>query len=555
LSIPPLTSSPSLAALRCTAMELLALAMVKLFPNILLASGAIDDIGFHYDFVTNQPIDDQAIPLIESEMWALIKSEGHFKSLHMMRENAVTLFAHHGQTVKAGILKEHPDNILDIIQMGDFHDLCPHHPPIDSSAIGALKIEGISPMTIDGQRAIRITGTAFSDKQQLKQFLKRAENARKQDHKLLMPALKMASCDTEAGPHCWFWHPKGVTLRGLLRQLWDDAHREQQFKEIVTPPLFNFDEAIPHTAASVKARHARFIQRLGPIPEKELPLRYAEWTTKCKDVTLDDLKGLLRTWTYTTDRAHIFCTAGQVCQELISSLQFIDRLAKVFDFETQWLLCLRREKFSSTLGQWKRSVDWLTEALNLSHIAYEVDEENSVREGPRAQLMLIDALGRRWRGPYVGIDCYHPETSELRYAVGQQQHPLVMISRSSFGSLERFIAVLIEKVNGNLPLWLAPEQVRLLPIAPRHGVYASEIGAQLKANGYRVTIDSGDTALGNRVHQAEVEKVPYLIIIGDQEEKKKTLTVRGGARQQRMEMTMRIDEFIAHLASNHNEGL
>lgn len=562
-------SSSSLFSIRSAAMEILAAATIKLFPNILLASGEVSDVGFHYDFLTDQPINVQALPLIEDGMWMIIKSKVVMKSIHMMRENAVEFFRYHGQPLKAAIIASHPDNILDMIQFDNFTDLCPIPHPNSSDIEMAFKLERISPVTVryhedEKLQGIRIEGTAFPDKQQLKQFLKRAENAQKYQHKELLTHLNLAFHKNFLDGESWFWQPKGMFLRHAITNLYKKEYEVRNFCEITTPnllpktwlkqtnipddrsPSVKIDNICYNLTPSLKVRHALFFKNTSSNREKFSPVRYVEWTTKYKDVKVGDLKGLLRTQTYTVDCSHIFCTPNLVHQELISSLQFIDKIVKVFNVEAHWHLCVQKAKFSRKPKGWEQGIAWLINALESLSIHYSVDEQKMMWSGPRIELRYTDPLGRMWRGPYVGIDCYHPEALQLHSNDKHTVSAIVMLTCSMMGSLERLIALFVEHCTGVLPLWIVPEQVRLVPLAVRNRPYAEQIQKALEATHCRVTCDMSDAPLSKRIHAAEIEKIPYIVIIGDKEQKDKTVAIRN-ADQSRKSHTASVETFLAQI--------
>lgn len=563
--------SLSLHTLRLSTAELLAYAVTDLFPEAKLIEGETTDFGFHYDFHITQPVDDYVITLIEEKMRSLIKENLPVRSLDMMRENAVTLFQHRGQDIKAEIISQETHNIVPIMQIGDFYDYCP--PPYISNtqeiaAFKIIKVESASiPISGEDIPVVRFSGVVFHDKISLKKSLKAKEETKKRDHRVLGKEMNLFSGKDEVGLGCWLWHPKGTLLRQLLIDWWKGENNQRKFEFLTSPnlvkaslmqksglfgnrfreeplPVFSL-EGVDYTwRAALSPFHALFFKST-QHSYRALPIRYAECAEIFTNQRNRQLWGLLQARTSFTDVAHTFCSPKQVVSELISSLQFIDRIIKMLGFEYHWCLGSRGQKYSGTLASWDEGFAWIVQALEACEFKYVTDPLENARFGPFVEARLVDSLGREWQGPQVTIDLNSPERYVLRYqeSNGEMYAP-VMIAESLFRSLERFIAMLIEHYGGAFPLWIAPEQIRIIPVAERNASYGNKVYSSFEKLGFRASIDDGIDPLGSKVHKAEREKVPYMVIVGDKEEKTNAITVRS-LNQGEVRASFDLDSFLA----------
>lgn len=565
--------SHSLCALRQSTAELAACAFCELFPDALMIASVISDIGFHYDFVLNQQLEQDVLPLIEERMRALVQQDLPMKSLEMMRENAVNYFIHLGQGIKAELIASSPSNIVQIFKMGDFTDICSEPFLGSTKQITSFRLQKISSHTayipvLGTLDFLRLEGTAFLDPMSLKQFLKRVEKAKKRDHRQLGPELGLYSISD--GSDTIVWNPKGIVLRECLIDLWRNEHKSQTLHPITSPRVVPIDllkiALNKEDARKRKATHSPYLNLSieeqeylicpDPTPlhaitcskkifvQQELPLAYQEWAEIADPIPSNQLWGLFKTRVYARDLTQILCTSEQVVPELISCLQFIDKFIKMFGFECHWTLRTRDQIPANYKNEWRIGVDHLVEAMKRCGWEYTLEKSEGSPYGPKLEVGLTDALGRTWGISYVAVNAITPEKAALRY-IGEDDRILqpMMITRSLFGSLERFIGLLIEQYSGNLPLWLAPEQVRVIPIAKRNYGYAATITDKINKAGYRATLEYGIETLGAKVHTAEKEKVPYIAIIGDKEEKNQEINVRSN----KMENCKTLEKFIEAL--------
>lgn len=542
----------SLHQLRQSAAILLANAVCDVFPGVRLVEGRVSEFGFSYDFVAEQPIDAYAIPLIEEKMRALSKADIEIRSLAMMRENAAQLFSHHGQSIKAEIVGESLENIVSVCQIGEFFDFCPALTIASTSEIRVfkiLKIEKVQLHRADWEAfdVVRIRGTAFADLKSLKRYVKAVEAAKKRDHRVLAKELELCGQHADSGSVEWHWLPRGAALRDTLRQWWYDEHRRQGYMAIKTPsfvkekflirvglqadaaaPVCSFGGADYVMPISRSPLHAlEFCTALHSY--RELPVRYVECAQVYDPEKDGKLWGLFNAQLPEADAAHVFCSAEQVEKEMISSLQFIGKITKILGFEHHWSLGGRGAKYAGTLRQWESALQCFDNAFKACELSYAADSQAEAFAGPVAQAYIVDALGREWKGPSLAVDFNCPERLGLRYQNQNDDRAVpFMLVRTLFGSLERFIALLVEHFAGAFPLWLAPEQVRVITVGQHGHAYAHHVWQTLNDRGYRVGADYSAEQLGKKIHQAESKKVPYLVIIGDKEEKQNLLTVRSG---------------------------
>lgn len=535
-------------ALRQSAASLFACALLDLFPNAKLMESNLSQIGFTYAFSLSQPLEEGVLTLFEEKMRSLAKDDLPMEALDMMRENAVQLFLHHRQDRKAEIVGSARSNIVPILKIGkSFYDY--GQPPYVKSTADLLAFKLQALERVKGEEHVfLLTGTVFPDSKSLKRFLKDYEEAKKSDHRLLGRELGLFAHVDEAGKDGWFWFPKGGFLREALLDWWRREHLKQQFQSVSTPRVvsssllrrpgavdrkergfleFDEDKALVN---SLEPLHA-LLFRSRAHSYRELPVRYFE----CGELRSESSSascGLFNTSSFTVERAHTFCAEKQVSEELISSLQFIEKTVNILGFEYQWSLCLRGSKYAGTVENWDKVLGWMVAAMQASKCDYSVDASGGAFNGPRMVVRMKDALGREWDGPFIEVDFNHVESFGLRYQGADDEiHAPYMITRSMFGGLERYIAVLVERCGGFLPLWLAQEQVRLIPIAEAHHRYADSIRRELEEAGVRCHIDSRREPLGAKVHTVEREKIPYALILGDAEEKEGVVNVRACSRQ------------------------
>lgn len=560
-----------ISVLRQSAAELLAMAILELFPETLLVGGESTDQGFYYDFLPSQPVNELALPLIEEKMRAIIKQNRPIKVMDMMRENASSMFLHRGQPLRADAISQSQDNIVEIFQVADFCDWCPGPFISETGEIAAFKIISIEEarhfFPEEGETSVlRLTGTVFREAAAFKKGVKAAEMAKRRDHRVLGREMELFSAKDEAGIGYWFWHPKGTLLRETILRLWEDELRQLGFQQIKTPLIVRTNlvkkgegkGSIPAGTHSLEGSeyalrsgftslHALFYKST-LHSYREFPLRFAESGELFFERKRGQLWGLHKSRGVTGDISHQFCTPEQVGEGLISSLQFIDKIIKILGFEYRWYLSSRGQKFAGTLANWENGLDWMQKAFNTCGLSFTTELFSTTFAGPSAEARLIDSLGREWKGPKIEINFNCPERFGLRYqGPDDEMHvPIMLAMQTFFPSLDQLIAILIEHYNGIFPLWMAPEQVRILPIAERNIQYSEEIRDILVKETPRVYIDTRNDQLKTKIHAAEREKVPYILVIGDKEEKKKKVSVRSCSQNELISEVF-LEDFIQTL--------
>lgn len=536
-----ISSSHSLYFIRRCSAELLAFACKELFPDALFVGGDATDIGFYYDFVFKQPLHEHVLTLLDVRLKALIKEEIEIRSLEMMRENAQMMLSHRGQSVLAEQASKEEYNIIPLIQIQDFYDLAPLMPFASTGELGSIKLLHCQEITrfFDEQESLvvtRIHGTAFPDPYALKKFLKAYEQLKKKDHRLLGSELKLWSYIPAVSQIQEYWHPKGVWLKQFLLDYWTKRCRQQQAYMIQTPlivkerasqkqiPLAQFfmeGESYVFGSSYLKSYLDYF--QCGSFSKENLPIQLAEITQVYEAQNPAQIRGFYRSYSHTMDRLVTFCTEDQVIKELISSLHFFVQIVRIFSFEGQWYWVTSEGK-----GRNKPGFDWLAEAiqqLDFPCIKEKIQETDKTLERiERLEMRLVDSLGCQWRGPYIEV-IDKPSVVFYQDGEGRKKVPVVLMA-SLYDSLERFIALLIEQTAGIFPLWLAPEQVRILAIGNQNHDYAQAVYESCLKQGFRVQLDICSDKLAVKIHRAEKEKVPYMLIVGDKEQQKQIVTVR-----------------------------
>lgn len=471
-------SSASLV-LRRSAAELLAMVLVDLFPGAVLAESTTTEFGFFCDVIATQPIDDYALPLIEEKMRGFAKQNLEVRALDMMREVAVNFLEHKKQPLRADAVRQAHENIVSLIQIGEFCDYC-SQPYIsgtkDVEHFKILKIdEVVRFIPEEGQVAVkRIFGTVSTDKQSLKGLIKAIQAGKKVDHTKLPKEMKFFSQNSDISDLAWVWESKGIKIKRALTDWWEKEHQEQRFRLVSTPPfmkksladkaglfgdsshapVFEIDGEFYLIPPTVAPSHIVLFQEKN-YKLSELPIRIAELSPSILPLENQNLWGVFNSRVVSADFAHIFCAPEHLTEEIISSLQFIDKIIKMFGFEYYWCIKGRAQKFAGTTNRWDKAMASMESAFQHCSFDYQNNAEETAYAGPVAIAKLIDSSGREWEGPNVGLDFNLPAKFSLQYqnADGKKHVPL-MIFRSVFGSLERFIALMLENKSGSLPAWL-----------------------------------------------------------------------------------------------------
>ena len=531
----------------------MAAAVKELFPQAKLAIGPAIEDGFYYDLELPRALKEEDLPVIEEKMKEIIKRNEKFERVEYPRAEALQMMQKQGQTYKIELISGIPDEKISFYKSGEFIDMC-RGPHIASTgkikAFKLLKIAGAY-WRGDEKNAMlqRIYGTAFETQKELDDYLKRLEEAAKRDHRKLGKDLDLFNIyHEEAGAGLVFYHPKGAILRQLIEDYLKKEHAKRGYSLVITPHIAreNLWKTSGHTGYYKENMYFLSVDEqdyvLKPMncpyhlliynrkinSYKDLPIRYFELGTVYRHERSGVLHGLLRVRGFTQDDAHIFCRPDQLNEEIKKTIDFAFDMLKKFGFENyEVYLSTRPDKAVGSEENWKNATDALEAALKAKGIEYKIDPGAGVFYGPKIDVKIKDAIGRLWQGPTIQADFNLPERFDLTYA-GEDghKHRPVMIHRVVLGSMERFIGVLTEHYAGAFPLWLAPVQVIVLSIADRHAAYAKEIADALKEAGVRVEVDGRNEKVGFKIREAQMQKVPYMLVIGDKEVEAKQVAVR-----------------------------
>ncbi len=554
--------------------HLLAHAVKRIFPYAKLGVGPATEDGFFYDFLKDTPFREEDLERIEEEMKKIVGENIPIQRREISKEEARRLFEERGEILKLELLEEIEDEKVTIYQQGDFLDLCRGPHLANTSLINpqGFKLLSISSAYWRGEEGNpslqRIKGTSFPNEEELSAYLHFLEEAEKRDHRTLGKTLELFSIEEEAGAGLVFWHPKGAVVRKLIEDFWKEEHLKRGYQLVYTPhiaraelwrisghlemykenmyPPMQFGE-VKYILKPMNCPFHILIYKNKQRSYRELPLRYAELGTVYRYERSGVLHGLLRVRGFTQDDAHIFCTPEGLKEEIEKVLELAHFMMGEFGFgEYVHKLSTRPEKFAGTLERWEMAEGILREVLEERGIDYEVDEGGGVFYGPKIDISLRDSLGRLWQGPTIQVDFNLPERFNITYiGADGKEHKAVMIHRAVLGSLERFMGTLIEHHAGALPFWLAPTQVLLLPVAERHTPYAKRVMEHIERAGFRAEVDSRNETLNYRIREAQLMKVPYVLVVGDREEASGTVSPRkrGGENLP----PMKIEDFILHL--------
>jgi threonyl-tRNA synthetase len=546
-----LDSPEGLEIMRHSAAHLMAEAVRDLFPGVKVAIGPAIESGFYYDFEVPEPFTPEDLQKIEARMAELTAQDQPFRRDEVNREQAVGYFRSQGETYKVELLEEIPEEKVSLYQQGNFIDLCrgPHVP--STGYLQAVKLTATSGAYWRGDehRAMlqRIYGTAFATREELAQHLELLEEARRRDHRRLGRELELFSIEEEAGPGMVIYHPKGALLRSLIENFERREHLKRGYQLVMGPQMLKADlwrrsghwdnyrdymyfTEVEGQAYGIKPMNClahMLIYKSKMRSYRELPLRFFELGTVLRHERSGVLHGLTRVRQFTQDDAHILCMPEQVESEILGVLKFVAEVMAIFGFDYEVELSTRPEKSIGTEAEWELATNALLGALKTWGMPYGVCEGEGAFYGPKIDVKLKDALKRRWQCATIQCDFTLPERFDLTYvgADGERHRP-VMLHRVILGSLERFLGVLVEHFAGAFPLWLAPVQAILLPITDRVHLYAQEVALALRAADLRVEVDIRPETLRYKIREAQVQKIPYMVIMGDREAADRTVAPR-----------------------------
>ena len=559
-------------AYRHTTSHILAQAVKRLYPDVKLAIGPSIADGFYYDFDSAEPFTPEVLELIEAEMRKICKDNLTLERFELSREDALALMTELGEPYKLELIRDLPeDSVISFYRQGEFTDLCagPHVDATGRIKANALKLTSCTGAYWRGdannKMLQRVYGTCFMKKDELDEYLRRIEEAKLRDHRKLGRELDLFAMYDE-GPGFPFFFPKGMIIRNELMSFWREEHRQAGYEEISTPLILNeemwhnsghwdhykdnmYFTQIDEAGYAIKPMNCpggmlTYKRRMWSY--RDLPVRMAEMGVVHRHELSGALHGLMRVRCFTQDDAHLYMTPEQIPSEIIGVIELVDRIYKVFGFDYRVELSTRPESFMGEAETWDMAEKILEDALVSKKINYRVNPGDGAFYGPKIDFHLMDSLGRSWQCATLQLDFQMPERFDLEYtgADGEKHRP-VMIHRTVLGSLERFIAVLTEHYAGAFPVWLAPVHVVVMPITDRTRDYAQTVADKLLGKGFRVETDFRSEKIGYKIREAQMQKVPYMLVLGDKEAESGLVTVRKRAEGDIGATSL--DDFIAKL--------
>ena len=572
-------TKPNKEILRHSSAHILAAAVLEMFPEAKFGTGPSTENGFYYDFDLPRTLIPEDLPLLEEKMREIIKSNFTFEKSEISSNKALELFKKAAQDYKVEIindLKSEGNENTTIYRTGSFVDLCAG-PHIDSTgeiradAFALTKISGAYWRADENNKQMqRIYGVVFTDKKELKKYFQRQEEAQKRDHKKLGKELDLFSFHSEA-PGSAFWHPNGMIIWNELEKFGKNLRKKFGFKEIQTPILaksilwkqsghwdhykdsiFYFD--VDKETYCLKPMDCPFnikIYQTDMRSYRDLPIRYTEIGRILRNEKSGELNGLFRVRHLTQDDSHIFATNNQIEGEIKSLLQITKEYYGIFGIEPEFFLSTRPEDFMGKIQDWSKAEENLENALKTEKVKYKIKEKDGAFYGPKIDIDIKDALGRRWQLATIQLDFQLPQRFSLEYtnSEGNKEAP-VMIHAAIFGSFERFIGILTEHYAGAFPIWLSPVQVKIIPVSEKFEDYAKEVEQKLLENNIRVEMSLESESLGKRIAQAQKQKIPYMLVVGEKEREAKTVTVR--KREDKEQPVLELNEFIEKIKSEIN---
>lgn len=561
---------------RHSAAHVMAQAVKRLFPGTKLGIGPAIAEGFYYDFDSPHKFTLEDLTAIEEEMRRIIQADYPFERKEVSREEAVEIFSRLDEPYKLELIRELPEgSTITVYRQGEFVDLCtgPHLP--STGYLKAIKLTSLAGAYWRGKETNpmlqRIYGTAFPKASLLEEYLQRLEEAKRRDHRRLGAELRIFSLEEE-GPGFPFFLPKGMILRNELEQFWREEHRRAGYLEIRTPIILNrslwetsghwehyrenmYFTKIDEQDYAIKPMNcpgAILVYKSEQHSYRDLPLRLAELGLVHRHEKSGVLHGLMRVRAFTQDDAHIFLRPSQIGEEIQRIIELVDRFYSLFGFPYHVELSTRPEDAMGSLEIWEMATQALREALEAKGMPYTINEGEGAFYGPKIDFHLKDSLGRTWQCGTIQLDFLMPEKFDLTY-IGEdgQKHRPVMIHRVVFGSIERFIGILIEHYGGAFPVWLAPVQVRILPIADRHHEYAYKVRDSLLQAGVRAEVNDRNEKIGYKIRASEVEKIPFMLVVGDKEVAEGTVSVR--ERGKGDTGSVPVESFVARVAEEIRE--
>ena len=557
-----------LRAIRHTASHVLAQAVKRLYPETKLAIGPAIDDGFYYDFDREGGFTPEDLEKLEAEMKKIIKENIPLKPFVLPRDEAIKLMQEKGEPYKVELIEDLPEEeTISFYQQGEFVDLCAGPHIMYTKGVKAFKLTSIAGAYWRGSEKnkmlTRIYGTAFANKEDLENYLTMLEEAKKRDHRKLGKELGLFMF-TEEGPGFPFFLPKGMTLKNTLIDYWREIHLRENYQEVSTPVILSrklwetsghwdhykdnmYTTVIDEEDYAIKPMNCpggMLVYKSQPRSYRDLPLRVGELGLVHRHEKSGQLHGLMRVRCFTQDDAHIFMTQEQITEEIKNVTRLINEVYTLFGFEYFVELSTRPEDSMGSDEDWELATNGLRNALEEMGLDYIVNEGDGAFYGPKIDFHLRDSIGRTWQCGTIQLDFQLPQRFEAEYVAedGTKKRP-IMIHRVCFGSIERFIGILIEHFAGKFPVWLAPVQVKVIPVSEKSMEYATGVYEKLRAAGIRTELDHKDEKVGYKIRQAQLEKVPFMLVLGEKEAAEGAITVR--SRDKGDLGSAQLDEFIA----------
>ena len=572
LSILTFNDEGGKAAFRHTTSHIMAQAIKRLYPDTKLAIGPSIADGFYYDIDRETPLTSEDLEKIEAEMKKIVKEDLKLERFELPRAEAIAFMKEKEEPYKVELIEDLPeDAVISFYRQGEFTDLCAGPHLMSTKPVKAFKLTSLAGAYWRGSEKNkmlqRIYGTAFTKKAELEEYLHMIEEAKKRDHRKLGKELGLFMM-SEDGPGFPFFLPKGMDLKNALMDYWREIHRKAGYVEISTPIILNrrlwetsghwdhykenmYTTVIDDEDYAIKPMNCPggvLVYKSEPRSYRDLPLRLAEVGLVHRHEKSGQLHGLMRVRCFNQDDAHIFMTPEQIKDEIKGVANLIDQVYKLFGFKYHVELSTRPEDSMGSDEDWEVATEGLRGALDDLGLDYVVNEGDGAFYGPKIDFHLEDSLGRTWQCGTIQLDMQMPERFDLEYvgADGEKHRP-VMIHRVCFGSIERFIGILTEHYAGAFPLWLAPVQVKVMPITDRTNNYAKHVADRLEKAGLRVETDLRNEKIGYKIREAQSQKIPYMLVLGDKEAENDTISVRTLAGEQSVES---LSDFIARLQAD-----
>ncbi|ADR32775.1 Ser-tRNA(Thr) hydrolase; threonyl-tRNA synthetase [Sulfuricurvum kujiense DSM 16994] len=567
-------SPDALEVIRHSCAHLMAEAIKALYTDAKFFVGPTVKEGFYYDFKVNETIGEDDLKTIEKKMLDIAKGKEKIERYEITKNEARAKFAN--DHLKQAVMDRIPSDTVTIYKQGEFEDLCrgPHLPSV--GLLRYFKLTKISGAYLGGdsknEMLTRIYGIAFADKESLKAYLDQMAEAEKRDHRKIGAEMKLFTFREEVGAGFPIWLPAGARMRSRLEQLLFKAHRKRGYEPVRGPEMLrsdlwkvsghyqNYGENMYFTHIDELEFGVKPMNCVGHIKVyehdlhsyRDLPLKYFEYGVVHRHEMTGALHGLFRVREFTQDDAHIFCTADQIEQQIIEVVDFVDKIMKTFEFNYKMMISTKPEKAVGDDAVWEISTNALKTAMDKNNLSYEIDEGGGAFYGPKIDIKITDAIGREWQCGTIQLDFNLPARFELEYN-GEENAKIqpVMIHRAILGSFERFVGILTEHYAGEFPMFIAPTQVAIVPIAPTHEAYARELADKLIDMGADFEIFDKNESLNKRIRTAEKGRVPMIIVLGDEEVANKSIAVRD--RRSREQYNLSEEDFISLVKQKINE--